>query len=137
MHVVMESGARLPERAHNTDAGLDLRSRINASVDPYGTRAFDTGVRVQIPPGHCGIVTSKSGLLFNNDIACEIGIVDEGYTGSIRVKLANRGDKEYKVKKGDKIAQLLVIPCSYVPVEVVDDLQETERGTNGFGSSGR
>lgn len=135
MKVKLDDDAYLPERAHPEDAGLDLRARESRWVHPGGVAMFDTGVHVQIPLGHVGLVTSKSGLMAKG-ITCR-GTIDSGYTGSIRAVLFNHGAEGYKVKGGDKICQLVILPISLETVELVDELDETERGAGGFGSTGR
>ena len=137
MKVLLDEGAFLPERAHETDAGMDLRTRYAVSIWPGHSVSFDTGVHVQLPHGTFGKVESKSGLNMNHSIVVCGGVIDEGYTGSIVVKLYNFGDRVYRFKAGDKIAQLIVQPYLAPDLEVVDSLEATERGDNGFGSTGR
>ena len=136
--VKLEKGAFSPVRAHRTDAGLDLRCpESEAQIIPAKESAvFDTGVCVQIPEGFVGFLKSKSGLNVNHGITGE-GVIDAGYTGSIKVKLYNNSGDDYEVKKGDKISQLVIIPIITPEVEIVDKLEKTERSENGFGSSGR
>lgn len=136
MKVVIDHDAYLPERAHSTDAGLDLRSREEKIVPPHGSAVFRTGVHVQLPEGTAGVLISKSGLNVRFD-STSTGLIDEGYTGEICVKLYNHGDRGYKIERGDKISQLVVIPVKYVTVERAESLDESERGDNGFGSTGR
>lgn len=136
MKITLDMGAYIPTRAHKTDAGLDLYSPIDFIIPPGGSVTIDTGVHIQLPPDTVGLLKSKSGLNVNHGIIGE-GVIDVGYTGAIRVKLYNLGRRRYKGKQGDKITQLLVLPCLFPSVEVVADLDETERGTNGFGSTGR
>lgn len=136
MRVVLDEGAFLPERAHDTDAGLDLRACKPANIPPRGSYIFDTGVHVELPAGTCGVLISKSGLNVKDSIT-STGLIDVGYSGSIRVKLYNQGNKWKHIKAGDKISQLVVLPCQYETLEVVDKLGETDRGENGFGSTGR
>ena len=136
MRVKLDGGAFMPERAHSTDAGADLKSPIDTIVLPLGSIVIDTGVHIELPPGTVGMIKSKSGLNVNHDITSE-GVIDEAYTGSIKVKLYNHGNVAYHIHRGDKISQLVVIPCLYVDFVEVDKLQDTERGNNGFGSTGR
>ena len=137
MNVKLDKGARMPTRAHAQDAGLDLYSREDAVILPRKGCVFDTGVHIQLPPRHFGKIESKSGLNVNHDIVSCGGVIDEGYTGSIRVKLYNMSDVGYMVHKGDKIAQLVIQLYATPPMKLVFDLEETERGDRGFGSSGR
>ena len=136
MKVKLDPGAYMPERAHALDAGYDLRTPKNASVLPYDSVTIDTGVHVAIPEGYVGMLKSKSGLNMKRDLVGE-GVVDAGYTGSIRVKLYNHGEQMRVFHKGDKITQLVIIPIATPELELVDELEETERGDNGFGSTGR
>lgn len=158
MKVQLDEGAIAPTRAHRTDAGLDLYAREDAVIPRAGktvaewdenercktikhldnSACFDTGVHVEIPHGHFGKVESKSGLNVKHSVVCCGGVIDEGYTGSIVVKLYNFGTEPYTVHAGDKIAQLVIMPCVYCGVEVVDSIeQDTERGEDGFGSTGK
>ena len=137
MKVMLENGAFKPERAHSKDAGLDIRSRNCAVISPHSGATFHTGVHVQIPEGCCGLLVSKSGLLVKHKLS-STGLIDEGYCGEIVVELYNRGYEHYLVEIGDKITQLVILPVKYVNVEIVDEFdQQTERGSDGFGSTGR
>lgn len=136
MKVVLDKGAKMPTRAHSGDAGLDLYAREDAVVKAKGSYVFDIGVHIEIPYGAAGFIKSKSGLNVNHGITSE-GVIDYGYTGSIRVKLYNNSDEDYGVKAGDKISQLVVLPVVLTEEELVDSLEETERGNGGFGSTGK
>ena len=136
MKIKLEAFGIRPSRAHSTDAGLDLKSNEAHRIEVYSSHTFDTGVRVQLPHGTAGLIVSKSGLHVNHNIVTT-GLIDEGYTGTIKVKLTNFGIVPYDVEVGDKIAQLVIIPVLYEDIEVVDELEETERGDGGFGSTGR
>lgn len=136
MKVMLDEGAKMPTRAHPYDAGLDLYSMEDAYIRSNNSYVFDTGVHVQIPECCVGFIKSKSGLMVNHGILTD-GTIDSGYTGPIKVKLFNHGGSKYEVKKGDKIAQLVIVPCVLLPLEEVGSLEETERGDGGFGSTGR
>lgn len=151
MKIYLEEEAIIPERAHNDDAGLDLRSREDAVIFAGGSYIFDTGVHIALPSFRFfdgenvvevpteGAVRSKSGLNFKHNLLTD-GTVDFSYRGSICVKLYNRGDVDYHVKRGDKIAQLVINPILTPKLEVVSDIEqlgETERADGGFGSTGR
>lgn len=137
MKVKIDEGAFKPERAHELDAGYDLRAREQSMVVPAGGSAvFNTGVHMEIPSGFAGFIKSKSGLNVNHDILSD-GLVDSGYTGSIRVKLYNHGTEDYTVHRGDKISQIAILPVFTPDIEIVSELSETERGECGFGSTGR
>lgn len=136
MRIKLDAGCYLPERAHDLDAGYDLRSPISIRVPAHGSAIIDTGVHMEIPQGYDGELISKSGLNVKHNIT-STGLIDAGYTGSIAVKLYNHGDADYMVESGDKISQI-VIRQNFTPeLELVAFLDETERGDNGFGSSGR
>ena len=125
-----------PTRAHSTDAGIDLRSPISTKIPAGGYVTIKTGVHVELPKGTCGLLVSKSGLNVNHHIT-STGLIDEGFSGEIAVKLYNSGG-DYFIQRGDKISQLVVLPVLYEDIEIVDEInQDTERGNNGFGSSGR
>lgn len=136
MKIKLDSGAFMPVRAHDTDAGADIRSPVGALIPARGSCSIDTGVHIQLPHGYVGMLKSKSGLNVKYDITSE-GVIDEGYTGSIKVKLYNHGDAPYKIERYDKITQLVIMPCEYVDFDLVDDLEDSERGGDGFGSTGK
>ena len=137
MNIYVEKGAYMPERAHKTDAGLDVRSYENRLVKAHGGALLHTGLHVQLPHGTAGLLVSKSGLNVKHGIT-STGLIDEGYTGEIMVKLYNNSDENYLVHAGDKISQLVVIPVLYEDIHFKNFLDEnTERGDHGFGSSGK
>lgn len=136
MKIKLDSGAFFPDRAHDTDAGADLRSPVETVIPAGCSCIIDTGVHIQLPHGYVGMLKSKSGLNVMHDITSE-GVIDEGYTGAIRVKLYNNGDEPYRIERYDKITQLVIIPCEYVDFDLVEDLDDSERGGAGFGSTGR
>lgn len=136
MKIKLDRGAFVPVRAHGTDAGADLRSPIDTVVPARGSRVIDTGVHIQLPRGYVGMLKSKSGMNVKHDITSE-GVIDEGYTGAIKVKLYNHSEKDYVIERGDKITQLVILPCEYVKFDMVDYLEDSERGGDGFGSTGK
>lgn len=136
MEIMLDNGASMPSRGHKTDAGLDLRTPKAVTVPAYGSAIVDTGVHVALPHGCAGLIVSKSGLNVKHDIT-STGLIDEGYTGSVVVKLYNNGPEDYKLAAGDKITQLVVMPVVREPLEQVSVFNPTERGDNGFGSTGR
>lgn len=136
MKIKLDKGAFVPVRAHGTDAGADLRSPIETYVTAMGSRVIDTGVHIQLPHGYVGMLKSKSGLNVKHGITSEL-VIDEGYTGPIKVKLYNHSEKDYVIERGDKITQLVIVPCEYVDFEVVDRLDDSERGGDGYGSTGK
>lgn len=136
MKIKLDPGAKMPTSAHLWDAGFDLYSREDKTVPAHGSAVFDTGVHIAIDPLVAGVLMSKSGLNVKHDMTNE-GVIDPGYTGAIVVKLYNNGDRDYSVKAGDKISQILFVPVIKPDLIVVDELEETERGAGGFGSTGR
>ena len=127
----------MPVRVHETDAGLDLRAKEGQIIPAKESAVFKTGVHVKLPKGTAGVIISKSGLNVKHDIT-STGLIDEGYDGEIVVKMINHGGLDYKVEAGDKISQLVIVPVLYESIEVVDDLeQDSDRGSAGFGSTGR
>lgn len=134
--VKLDEFALKPIRAHADDAGLDLRSPSEWLIRPRGSVTIDTGVHIEIPKGYVGMLKSRSGL----NVFCNItgeGVIDAGYTGSIVCKLYNNSDHLHSINAGDKIIQLVIMPIITPEIEYVDELEDTDRGSGGFGSSGR
>ncbi len=137
IQVKLDSGAVLPTKAHDTDAGYDLYSPIEATIPAHGNIFINTGVHMLIRDGKAGLIVSKSGLNKNFSVT-STGLIDAGYTGAIGVKLYNFSDEPYTVRPGDKISQIVILNIeSPRLVEVETFAEKTERGNNGFGSSGR
>lgn len=136
MKIKLDKGAYMPTRAHDIDAGLDLYATRSDLISGHSSRIFDTGVHVEIPVGYVGMIKSKSGLNVKENVTSE-GVIDAGYTGSIVVKLYNNGDGIVHIQKGQKISQLVIMPIITPELELVDELEDTERGNNGFGSTGK
>lgn len=136
MNIMLDEKALMPTRGHATDAGLDLLSPIDTVVPAKGSITIDTGVHIELPPNTAGFLKSKSGLNVKYGITSE-GVIDVGYTGSIAVKLYNHSNIDYAVSRGDKISQLVVMKIAIPTLEVVESFEKTERGDNGFGSTGK
>ena len=137
MKIKLDAGAFLPIREHSTDAGLDIRARDTQWVHAKESAIFHTGVHVELPKGTAGMFISRSGLNVRYGIV-STGLIDEGYTGELVVKLYNHSEYDYLVKAGEKITNLVIFPVLYEDVELVDDLDmDTERGEKGFGSTGK
>lgn len=137
LKIMLDDGAIMPTRAHAHDAGLDLYAQEGRIIEAKESAIFDTGVHVLIPEGYVGLLMSKSGLNVKYGLTSE-GVIDASYTGSIVVKLYNNSGFDYHDRKGDKISQLLIVPIDTPSLIQVNDFAEkTERGSNGFGSSGR
>lgn len=128
--------AFLPERAHDTDAGADIRTPEGFTLKAHDSEIVATGVHVELPPNTVGMLKSKSGLNVKHGIVSE-GVIDEGFSGEILVKLYNLSDHDHYFLRGDKITQLVVMPVHYVTYEQADEIQGGERGDAGYGSTGR
>lgn len=134
----LDSGAFAPEKAHEADAGYDLRLPEGNEVEVSACHhvLIDTGVHVAIPNGYVGFVKSKSGLNVKSGLRAE-GVIDSEYTGSIMVKMYNDHAVPHLFKPGDKLTQLVILPIPEVKMVEVESLEDTERGNGGFGSTGR
>jgi dUTP pyrophosphatase len=132
--------ARAPERAHEADAGYDLRAAEPASLAPGGRASVGTGIAVAIPAGHAGLVLPRSGLAARHGIALvnAPGLIDSGYRGELRVLLLNTDrEQAFEVEIGDRIAQLVIVAYAAPEPAEVAALDESARGADGFGSTGR
>jgi dUTP pyrophosphatase len=127
--------AKLPVYGHSGDAGLDLFSVVDCELRPGEVFAVPTGVQVAIPAGHVGLVWDKSGISLQS-VHRLAGVVDSGYRGEIQVVMINLGGAPFTIRKGMKIAQMLVQPVAAVSVIEADALDDTSRGEGGFGSTG-
>jgi dUTP pyrophosphatase len=137
---LLAEGARLPSRAHDGDAGLDLYASEAATLGPSERASVGTGVAVEIPIRHAGLVLPRSGLAARHGIALvnAPGLIDAGYRGEIRVLLLNTDRAEaFEIRPGDRIAQLLLTPFIEATPVAALELAEAARGDGGFGSSGR
>ena len=133
---VGETGS-LPEYSTTGAAGADLRASEPLEIGPGARAAVPTALRLQIPPGHVGLVWPRSGLAVRHGIDTLAGVVDSDYRGEVRVVLVNHGDEPFRIEKGDRIAQLLVQTVERALFAAVATIDETDRGEGGFGSSGR
>lgn len=136
MKIVLDPGAKMPTRAHEWDAGLDLYAMHNVVVKARGRAIVSTGCHFEIPKGYVGLLTSKSGLMSKQGVTTR-GTIDSGYTGAVHVVLFNHSEKAVTIKKGEKISQMVILPILTPELEVVSSLEETERGDGGFGSTGK
>jgi dUTP pyrophosphatase len=136
----LDPAVPLPERAHPGDAGLDLASNVDVEAAPGERAMIPTGLAVAIPEGHAGLVLPRSGLASRHGLtlANAPGLIDPGYRGEITIAVVNLDRNEpVKIARGDRIAQLLVVPVAEVEPVSVDELPTTARGEGGFGSTGR
>lgn len=138
MNVRISDGVELPRYAHEGDAGLDLRIKHYVTLEPGQRANVGTGVAVEIPQGCVGLVFPRSGLAtkFGITLSNSVGVIDSGYRGEIGASLINTSDETTTLDAGTRVCQLVVMP--YVPCELVpvDELSESEREANGFGSTG-
>lgn len=135
MRIKLDENAIMPTRGHVDDAGLDLYCTEDLTVPAYGSAVAETGVHVEIPRGYVGLLTSKSGLMLRG-ITCR-GTIDSGYTGAIKAVVFNHSGEDIRFDRGNKVVQLVLLPCLTPNLIVVDDLEDTDRGAAGFGSTGR
>jgi len=136
----LKEDAILPSRAHPGDAGLDLYAAEAAHIGPGERWSVGTGVAVEIPEGHAGLVLPRSGLAREHGISLvnSPGLIDSGYRGEVRVLLLNTDPAEtFRVEPGDRIAQLVISPIALAEPVETESLTESARGAGGFGSSGR
>ena len=134
-------GAICPRYAHgpSEDAGMDLFAATGAELEPHQWKSLRTGISVEIPPGYEGQVRPRSGLARRHGLTLlnSPGTIDPGFRGEIQVTLINFGSQTYHVRAGDRIAQLVLSSYASVEWELSETLAESERGTGGFGSTGR
>ena len=132
----VDNAAYLPKRSNSSDAGADLRSTEKCELYPGETKLLDSGVAVKIPQGYGGFVFNRSGqgskgiILLNG-----VGVIDSDYRGNIKIALKNISENRYGIEVGDRIAQLVILPV--ILCDFVDSWKDTERGTGGFGSTGK
>lgn len=135
----LDGNLSAPKYAHNGDAGCDLYSRVDVTIEPGERSLVPSGIAVSIPAGYAGFVQPRSGLAIKHGISIvnTPGLIDSKYRGEISVVLINTDKKKsFQIKRGDKIAQLVIQKIEEVEFEVVDKLDETARGAGGFGSTG-
>ena len=134
---LLDPCAKLPVRATTGSAGYDLFSSADTVVQRGHFRGISTGIALAVPPGHYGRIAPRSGLAAKFGIGVNAGVIDEDYRGGIIVMIQNLGAADFEIKKGDRIAQLILERISTPEVEQVAELPSTVRGKHGFGSTGR
>ena len=134
---LVDAGGSLPEYASAGAAGADLRASEAVEIAPGGRAAVPTGVRLQIPPGHVGLVWPRSGLAVRHGIDTLAGVIDSDYRGEVRVVLVNHGHEPFRIAPGDRVAQLLVQRVERAAFTAAAQIDDTDRGGGGFGSTGR
>lgn len=135
----LDGNLSAPKYAHNGDAGCDLYSRVDVTIEPGERSLVPSGIAVSIPAGYAGFVQPRSGLAIKHGISIvnTPGLIDSKYRGEIGVVLINTDKKKsFQIKRGDKIAQLVIQKIEEAEFEIVDKLDETARGAGGFGSTG-
>lgn len=148
LKIKLSEGAFIPKRATEQSAGLDLYSPIDFTIPPahtvrggtavtIGTYQVNTGVSIQLEPGWEATPRGRSGLAFNDNILAYLGTIDADYRGEIKVLLHNMSSKSFDVKRGERIAQLVISPVGMPEIEIADTLEVTERGEGGFGHTGK
>jgi dUTP pyrophosphatase len=135
--VLVGAGGALPEYGTEGAAGADLRASEAVVIPAGGRAAVPTALRVQIPPGHAGLVWPRSGLAVRHGIDTLAGVIDSDYRGEVRVVLVNHGDQPFAIAAGDRVAQLLVQRVEHARFASVSGVENTDRGQGGFGSTGR
>ena len=137
VEVKVDGTGVLPEYASEGAAGADLRAREGVRLPPGARAAVATGVHLEIPAGHVGLVWPRSGLAVRSGIDTLAGVIDSDYRGEVRVVLVNHGDAEFRIEPGDRIGQLLIQPVARATFSRAPALAATSRGDGGFGSTGR
>lgn len=132
-----KENAILPSYVHATDAGFNLFSCEDYVLEPGERYTFNIGLISEIPDGYFVVIKPRSGLAVKNGIDVLAGVIDSGYRGEWGVALINLGQEPYEFKKGDKIAQAIILPYEQVQIVESEDLGESDRGAGGFGSTGR
>jgi dUTP pyrophosphatase len=132
----LAQGADLPVRGSNGAAGYDLTSVEECVILPGRRAVVATGISLKVPEGTYGRIAPRSGLAVKHGIQVGAGVIDSDYTGEVKVVLFNHNNKKYSIKPGFRIAQLILEQCVTPEVVEVDDLDATDRGSNGFGSTG-
>lgn len=130
----VNSFAQLPVRQSEKAAGYDLHSVVNTVVG--SNTVVPTGIAVKIPEGHVGLIWDRSGLASKHGLTTLAGVIDSDYTGEVKVVMSCTQNESKAISAGERIAQLVVVPCVMESSEWVDDLADTARGSNGFGSTG-
>ena len=131
------SGGSIPKYAHTGDAGADLTASQKMLIPPRDRLLVTTGIHLEIPEGHVGLIWPRSGLAVKKGIDCGAGVIDSHYRGEVKVLLFNHSDNAFQIEQGDRIAQLLIQKVERVQFLPADQLSETTRGQMGFGSTGK
>ncbi|MDO8517406.1 MAG: dUTP diphosphatase [Nanoarchaeota archaeon] len=132
----LSKDAELPEYVIESDVGLDIRANENAVLAPMEQKTIKTGIAIQIPDNHVGLIRDRAGIVTKMSVHTAAGTFDPGYRGEVSIVLVNFGDETVEIEKGMRIAQMVIIPVSKVKVTEIKELPETKRNDKGFGSTG-
>ena len=135
--IVRVSGGSVPQYAHDGDAGADITASEKTIIPAREKSLIPTGIRLEIPEGHVGLIWPRSGLAVKKGIDCGAGVIDSHYRGEVKVLLFNHSDNEFHIEPGDRIAQILIQKVERVQFIPADELSETDRSEGGFGSTGK
>ena len=131
------TGPFIPSYSHHEDAGADLKASECSIVPARGKALISTGLCLELPEGHVGLIWPRSGLAVKHSIDCGAGVIDSTYRGEIKVLLFNHSDENFTIESGNRIAQLLVQKIEHINFISVDSLEKTQRNEAGFGSTGK
>lgn len=133
---LLSDKAITPTKAYEHASGLDLYTAVKTVVEPRSTAKIPTDVAVKLPANTDGTIRNRSGVTAKTKLRVALGTIDNDYTGNLYITVDNIGDEPITIEAGYKLAQLVVTPVYYPTIELVDELEETERGTKGYGSTG-
>jgi dUTP pyrophosphatase len=133
----LSEDATIPKYAQPGDAGMDFYSNEEITILPNERKLISTGIAMAIPHGYVGLIWDKSGIATKHGIKTMAGVVDSGYRGEIRILVHNLSNQDYTIEKSTKVAQMLIQPVEQKEISEVTELNQTERGSGGFGSTGR
>lgn len=128
--------AELPAYAASTDVGFDLRAAEDAEIEPGEQKTIPTGIAIEIPEGHVGLIRDRAGIITRMNVHTVAGTFDPAYRGEVSVVVVNFGDEAACIEKGMRIAQMIILPAARVKIKEVKNLSDTKRGSKGFGSTG-
>lgn len=134
---LLSEAAKTPTKGTDQAAGYDLYAAQNAEIDPLKRALIKTNISIAIPKGYYGRIAPRSGLAYKNGIDVMAGVIDSDYRGDVGVILYNTGVDVFKVKQGDRIAQLIIEKCYVAEWDLANDLSDTQRGEGGYGHTGK
>ena len=132
----LSKNAEIPEYAFGTDVGFDVKAIENVSLFPLEQKTVRTGIAIEIPEGHVGLVRDRAGIVQKMNVHTVAGTFDSGFRGEVSIILVNMNDKTIEIEKGMRIAQIILVPVIKAEIKEVKKLSSTERGDKGFGSTG-